>query len=123
MDQHTSATGTTFKVGDKVTPDYSNKVWTVVGFATNTNGTRCVKIENGDNVDLALAVDLTNLSAIEEGDLVTKIGVIEDAEWTVSKIGWNDIGRRVAYLEYTAADGQLWTDRIPVDYLTKVKSA
>ena len=61
MDQHTSSTGVTFKIGDKVSPYYSNRVWTVVGFACNTNGTRCVKVEHGEITDLALARDLTNL--------------------------------------------------------------
>ena len=57
---------------------------------------------------------------IEAGDKVTKIGVVEDAEWTVTKIGVNDIGWPMAHLETFDGNGLRWTDRLPIKYLTKV---
>lgn len=60
---HTDADGRTFKVGDKVTPDWSvtGREWTVTGFGINANGTRCLKITNpeGTITDHVLARYLT----------------------------------------------------------------
>lgn len=58
-------------------------------------------------------------TTIRKGDQVTKIGVLADHVWTVTRVGWNDLGKRVAYLQTFDDDGIPWTDTIPTDYLSK----